>query len=376
MGIFDRIKKLFKSEEETKSLEIEKAKTILPIGEKITETKSSRSSTISKLMQVFKGQISREEEIRLAKQDSLEELVDKLCLQLAEFWGIPKSEVTIPRVQILSKEELKRRGREEIKIASSVYTSEGGFIFVNEEYLAEEFQDEFINIKSVLAEEVCHHLENVVKAHEGLGAGEEYIAEFFGMISSLYISEQLPSFRDKYQEYLRLAANFSEEKKTFNATLDKIKQEEENIYKNKMQSKTLIEKEMIELEEDKRAVKDWKVHLAYYPAAAYYYEIIKLKPEVRYQLLKRSPQAILDYIIQPAEEKLDVIKSKIVERKERLERQVDTELTPSLKKTFELKCSECGKLFGSEAEFYKHPCAKKIIVKCPVCGSEEIEDIE
>jgi hypothetical protein len=41
----------------------------------------------------------------------------------------------------------------------------------------------------------------------------------------------------------------------------------------------------------------------------------------------------------------------------------------------QIRCTTCGKLFGSEAEFSNakmHSCVR-VVLRCPVCGSEDVE---
>lgn len=382
MGIFDRIRGKPKTEEESISSEDK----VVKVGEKITGAKTSQMPKIlPKLRQVFKEYVPREEEIRLIKEESLQQLVNKLCLQLADFWGIPRSKISVPRV--LTFNEKDAEGMEK-SIPIAAYMSAPGLrnvILVNEDYLANEFQSGLLNIKSAMAEEVCHFLEILLNVEEGVKS-TTYILEFFGMISRLFISEQIPElFRIEYRQYLHKAANFSTEKKSLEEKINKTRQEVmyyEAIIKKqpKIVVKAWTEKIRNKFLTDYEDALDSMKHLSYYPAAAYYYEIKKLTPEIRYQMLKSDPITVLNYIIQPAQMKLEEIRNKIEPRQERLAEEaaladLGVEPTPSLKKTFELKCGKCGKMFDSEEEFYKHPCAR-FYVKCPVCGSEEIEDIE
>jgi len=333
---------------------IEKVKKILPPpGFKITEKSETSSDTLSKLKQVFKEQIPREEEIRLEKQESLQMLVNKLCLWLADFWGIPRSKISgkIPRVMTYSKEDWEGLEKE-IPITGFFGKDAGPFkntIVVNEEYLAKEFQSGILNIKSALAEEVCHFLEDFVKSELGIKTGdvwEDYVTEFFGLISRFYISELVPElFREEYRKYLRRAINFSNEMRNVEQRINKT-MKEAGYYDKILKYPKNVKKAWVErikkhtLDDYKEALEIFK-HLSYYPAAAYYYEIKKLSPAVRYQLLRRSSKAILAYIIYPQEKKLEIIRNKILERQERMAN-LRIEQTPETGQFFERVAEKAG----------------------------------
>jgi hypothetical protein len=286
------------------SISEEQIRTVLPeLGG--TETIKESSSLLSKAVQFVKERINFGEGKELAMEMSdiksegqaLQQLVDKLTVQLADWWGIPNYRPLSIQVKIFNKEE--NEGLEKIiPLAGIVHAGGKTIILVNEEYLQREFKSGIINIKSALAEEVCHSLEEEVSDVYGRSI-DKYVDEFFGIISRFYISEQnLELFHEEYKKYLHRAANFSIERKQFEDKFKQLNEEKRRIQIEMGEGRSTDFKRLEEIEKEERYVKNELDHLSYYPAAAYYYEVKAMSQQQRFELLMKSPQEIKNNIIE------------------------------------------------------------------------------
>jgi len=291
------------------------AKKIIDIG----MGKTTTSGFLSKVMYALRGIRSRDEEIGVKKQESLQQLADKLTLQLVDFWGIPNVKPFSVKVQIFDIGKDKKT-RESLPWAGAVDKNGVHFILVNQDYLNEEFRSGLINIKSVLAEEVCHFLEDDVKSMYGKFTEDIYVSEFFGIISRFCISEQNPEmFHEDYRKYLHQAASFSIEKKQYEDALKKLAEDKRKIQSDMIEGRPTNPEELKRIEDEEKEIKDDLNHLSYYPGAAYYYEVKAMNPCQRFELLMESPQQIRNSIIEGKKliEKLNSIGPKVYERESR-----------------------------------------------------------
>ena len=286
------------------SISEEQIRTVLPeLGG--TETIKESSSLLSKAVQFVKERINFGEGKELAMEMSdiksegqaLQQLVDKLTVQLVDWWGIPNYRPLSIQVKIFNKEE--NEGLEKIiPLAGIVHAGGKTIILVNEEYLQREFKSGIINIKSALAEEVCHSLEEEVSDVYGRSI-DKYVDEFFGIISRFYISEQnLELFHEEYRKYLHQAANFSIEKKQLEDRLKQLSRDKRKIQVEMGEGRTSDLEGLNKIEDEEKGVKNGLDHLSYYPAAAYYYEVKAMSQQQRFELLMKSPQEIKNNIIE------------------------------------------------------------------------------
>jgi len=281
---------------------------------------SPQISVLSKMLMTVGGKIGKEKETTLRKQIDLQDLTDRISLKLAGFWGISKDKIFTPFIKILSAEEAKKLGVPILKMFPKEPI--GSDILINSEYLSNEFQGR-MDIKSVLAEEVCHSMEDFIKAY---GYKEDkYVAEFFGLISRLYIAEQSPElFKDEYKKFLhsKSAIFFSEEKKQVDSLLAQCEQDKKMLRHLQIEGRqpaNLVEIKIGKIEDAERKLNDYRDHLAYYPAAAYYFEIKRMDPDEREKLYEMSNDEIRKNVIEGKAEKILLeIGEKIQEREERL----------------------------------------------------------
>jgi hypothetical protein len=225
--------------------------------------------------------------IRLAKQNALQDLSEKLTPQIIEFWGIPY-EIPPPEVVIVNKDEIKEN---DIDLSSAVMWGFGNgrtVIFVSEDYLSEEFGDEGVlgSIKSVLSEEVLHSLHFCVDRKIGKNH-DSYSSEFFALVSRLFISEQVGEkiFAQEYVYNLLQSLVFKYDRK--NA--------EKSIFDSIAKDKNLSSN-----------IKSAKEHFSYFPAYALYMEIRNnMSSSDRFDLLKMDNNDLRKFIENKASEKME-----------------------------------------------------------------------
>lgn len=280
---------------------------------------------IDKLKDVFKGFYEDKQEIQ-SEEQSLQELARKITYQLVTFWGAPAYlKSYVPAVKILGKEQYKTFRQNpkadidvEIPRIACVRSTLGNLqyyeIIINEKWFSMEFESGLTNIKSSIAEEIGHYI------HFSISPSSENnydVEEFFGMISRLYMTEQSPElFRDANREVFQKSLGFSEEKEKLVQTLNAIESMENLVdkYKSGGRIPDEIFEKMKQLEFYKEAANNNLAHMSYKPAAAWYYEIRKMKPEERYRLITMSPDEFKRTVMQDAEKRLQEITKTIQNR--------------------------------------------------------------
>jgi hypothetical protein len=275
-----------------------------------------------------------------SEEDALQGLVEKLSFQLADWWGIPRTKISffIPKVRIFSKEEMENEG----KVVATAFqkTTLNNFmtsyrIVINKDWYSNEFfAGHLTSVKSAMAEEVCHFLEEEVKTVMGIPENE-YVSEFFGLVSRFFIAEQNKGlFKEEYRNCLKIAVDFNEKYSEYMNLLIENNNLEQSLRNVPLETPRLKELEA-ESERIKAEIQGHLNHLSYYPASAYYFEIKKLSPIERFALLTKAPNEIVNAIIGRQEEKLIEIKNKMQQRavgSERFENRYPTLLYGSYSK--------------------------------------------
>lgn len=249
----------------------------------------------------------------IVKRRQIQSLVYGISAQLADFWGIPRKEISkyIPRVWIVTERQYPNIDE---KLPIGGYSHDSNSIFINEHYAKtyKNIAELTLHLEPVLAEEICHFFYYYITEKKHIGFSK-FITEFFGLNSRLYVAEKLNinEFRRWYAGYLQSATNFS----NFKRDLDRIIEGLQNYLISPQEirgARKLFD--ISNVKDNLTHALALKTHLYYFPAAAYYHEIKKLSPAERYKLLKMKPSEVLNYIIGPQIKKLDEIKKKIEER--------------------------------------------------------------
>jgi hypothetical protein len=270
-------------------------------------------------------------------EGKMEPVARGIASVLAEFWNIPKGSVLdeLPRIRVFKEEEYPG-----IKGTMTLFDEYSRMIIVNAKYLTsyETYGNQMLNsIEPALAEEICHYMEWYIKKEMHVKS-DSNVKEFFGMVSRLYVADKL-GYKDFNTEYRRLfgqAINFKNDldkangriENLFGGKLDDIEKdltaqedlldkslksggvtkESDEIKNNlsKLLGKMFAESypKIKDIEEEAFRIK----HMTYHPAYAYYYQIIKMKPQERFSLLSKEPSEIVRTIMEKQERKLEAIK--------------------------------------------------------------------
>lgn len=264
---------------------------------------------------------------KLGKERSLQELFDKLTYELADWWGIPPAlfSENLPKVKIVNTKEMR-------DVTHDSRTPGGFFPGLNAVYFAswlvgerqmtplmygqsEETKEmdskallrsrieplSITSLKPMVAEEACHFLEDLVKTRIHI-KDDEYVSEFFGMVSRFYIAEQVPEmFTKDLQTFIKKAVEVSDKEA-------KLRQQLESL--NNEVPGNLIEYEKNKMEVQK--IEEELAHLAYFPASAYYYDVRKMTKNQRFELLAMDTSLVKNEIIKPLNDNLLKVKNQLL----------------------------------------------------------------
>ncbi len=285
MGIFDRIKEIFREKDDENPLEITDEKLKDNLEKSVyPETKNFFQRIAEEFG--FKGwgrgeEVTREED-NIETQKKFQDFVNQLAIELANWWGMPSAEVKgrIPVVEIVTPtlfEEYAKYG-----IYASSLKDRPFYDHINNKII---FPENWIKVpseglmgwKAILGEEVGHFVEGL--AHNRT----MQIREFFGTISRLCIAERVQgSFLEEYKKYVFEASRYNEMVKSLTGTEKYMRENINNLSPN--WSPEVQEN----ANKNYQKVLDELNHIYQYPAAYLFQKIKAMKPAQRYELLVTS----------------------------------------------------------------------------------------
>ncbi len=225
--------------------------------------------------------------------------VNQLALKLADFWGLPSSEIEnkIPKISLSNSKD------------AALYFGLGD----NREivFSKNNFKKPYgtLGWKAVLGEEVGHFINGIIRPD--MPKDE---SEFFAIVSRLAVAECEPGvFKKEYGDLIREVKDYRKTKKDFDDRVDKTQKEfaeaDEKYFKeHSKKSEKLYDKTW----HDFLNASDRRNHLLYAPGAYLLFRIKDMKPAERLEFSKNPEKA--KSLIEEGEKGLEELKHKLEDR--------------------------------------------------------------